>query len=89
MIVIPTVTGIVQFATEQERLYQRVCLALSLNSFTYQLAPLAVALVIARPAVESEKSKLVAKPDGFASVCRIFFALFGVGAFARCALTDG
>ena len=71
MIVIPTVTGIVRFATEQERLYQRVCLALSSNSFTNQLAPLAVALVIARPAVESEKSKLVAKPDGFASACRI------------------
>ena len=63
MIVIPTATGIVRFATEQERLSMRDCWVLSLNFSICHVALLAVALVIAEPAAASDKSRLVVRGD--------------------------
>lgn len=62
-IVIPLATGIVQFATGNEELWERRSPTLSSYSHTNRLAPLAVVAVIVRHAAALEKSRLAVKAD--------------------------
>jgi hypothetical protein len=62
-IVILLATGIVQFATEKERLWERRSPTLLSYSDTNRLAALAVVAVIVRHAAALEKSRLAVKAD--------------------------
>jgi hypothetical protein len=61
--VTPLATGIVQFATGKEKLWERRSPTLSLYSDTNRLAPLAVVAVTVRHAAALERLRLAVKAD--------------------------